>query len=153
MADAPREFTLIRILDAPRTIVWKAWTEPEQLARWWGPVGYTTPLSTIELDLRPGGAFRFTMIADDTGAELPTVLECREIVEPERLVYLWPDQRGLGAGEFTVTFAELGDRTEMRTRFVGYASDAIAAMARRGWSSQLDRLAELMASLNQGDPT
>jgi uncharacterized protein YndB with AHSA1/START domain len=53
-----REYTTTRVLDAPRELLSKAWTEPEQLAQWWGPKGMGTPIETIELDLRPGGAFQ-----------------------------------------------------------------------------------------------
>jgi uncharacterized protein YndB with AHSA1/START domain len=53
------EFTIRRILDAPRELVWEAWTDPEHLSRWWGPRGLSTPMSTIELDLRPGGTTHY----------------------------------------------------------------------------------------------
>lgn len=107
-----REYTTTRMLDAPRELVWQAWTEPEQLARWWGPKGLSTPIETIELDLRPGGAFRLTMVSDTTGAEFPTDMHFREVVEPERIVFAWEAQRGIGAGAVTITFRDLGDRTE-----------------------------------------
>lgn len=146
-----REFTTTRVLDAPRELVWKAWTEPEQLTRWWGPKGMSTPLGNIELDLRPGGAFRLTMVSDQTGAEFPSDMRFREVVEPERIVFAWEAQRGLGAGEVTVTFKDLGGRTEMTTRFVGYQTDEIARASQVAYGTQIDKLAEHLAT--KGDVT
>jgi uncharacterized protein YndB with AHSA1/START domain len=141
-----REYTSTRVLDAPRELVWKAWTEPEQLARWWGPKGLRTPLETIELDLRPGGVFRLTMVSDETGAEFPTEMQFREVVEPERMVFAWEAQRGIGAGQVTVTFTDLAGRTEMTTQFVGYQTDEIERVSRAAWSTQLDKLVEHLAA-------
>jgi uncharacterized protein YndB with AHSA1/START domain len=141
-----REYTTTRVLDAPRELVWKAWTEPEQLAQWWGPKGMSTPIETIELDLRPGGAFRLTMVSDASGAEFPTEMEFREVVEPGRLVFGWEAQRGIGAGEVTVTFTDLGGRTEMTTHFVGYQTDEIERASRALWQTQLDKLRAHLAA-------
>jgi uncharacterized protein YndB with AHSA1/START domain len=141
-----REYTETRVLDAPRELVWKAWTEPEQLAQWWGPKGMSTPIETIELDLRSGGAFRLTMVSDASGAEFPTEMEFREVVEPGRLVFGWEAQRGIGAGEVTVTFTDLGGRTEMTTHFVGYQTDEIERASRALWQTQLDKLRAHLAA-------
>lgn len=135
-----REFTLTHVLNAPRELVWKAWTEPEQVAGWWGPEGLSTPLSSIEMDVRPGGVFRLTMVLDADGAEFPSDMAFREVVEPERLVFGWDAQRGLGAGEVTITFTDLGDTTEMTTHFAGYATDEVAEQAQAGWAQQLGKL-------------
>lgn len=137
-----REFTLSHVFDAPRQLVWQAWTEPEQLARWWGPKGMTTPLETIEMDVTPGGVFRLTMVLDADGTEFPSEMSFCEVTEPERLVFAWDAQRGLGAGEVTVTFTELGDRTELTTHFAGDATDEVAEQAQAGWAEQLDKLAD-----------
>lgn len=145
-----REFTLTHVLDAPRELVWRAWTEPKQLARWWGPEGITTPLQTIEMDVRAGGVFRLTMVLDADGSEFPSDMTFREVTEPERLVYGWEAQRGLGAGEVTVTFADLGDKTEMATHFAGYATDEVAEQAELGWAQQLDKLAAYLTAEQQG---
>ena len=74
-----RELVLTRIFDAPRAIVFKAWTDPQQLARWWGPKGFTNPV--CELDPRVGGTLRIVMRAPD-GQEHPMTGVFREIVEP-----------------------------------------------------------------------
>jgi uncharacterized protein YndB with AHSA1/START domain len=140
-----RQQTYSRVFDAPRELVWKAWTEPEQLALWWGPSGISTPLESIEVDLRPGGVFRLTMVSDADGTEFPTEMKFREVVEPERIVFAWEAQRGLGAGQVTVTFRDLGDKTEVTSHYDGYATDEIAADAEVGWNQQLEKLSEALA--------
>jgi uncharacterized protein YndB with AHSA1/START domain len=139
------EFTITRILDAPRELVWKAWTDPEHLSRWWGPRGLSTPVSTIELDPRPGGVFRFTMVSDSDGTEYPSDMTFREVVEPERIVFAWEEQRGIGAGEVTVTFTDLGDKTEMTTHYAGWNTEQMHGASNAGWKSQFERLEELLA--------
>jgi uncharacterized protein YndB with AHSA1/START domain len=101
--------SITRVFDAPREEVWRAWTEPERLATWWGKRGWSTPVSSITMDVRPGGVFRLNSINDEDGRELPMEGVYREVVEPERLVF---ERRGSTS---TVTFTDLGDgRTEMR---------------------------------------
>jgi uncharacterized protein YndB with AHSA1/START domain len=109
-----------------------------------------TPLDKIEVELRAGGAFKLTMVSDHGGAEFPSDMRFREVVEPERLVFAWEAQRGLGAGEVTVTFKDLGDRTEMTTRFVGYQTDEIARESQGAWETQVDKLAALVAGKETG---
>jgi uncharacterized protein YndB with AHSA1/START domain len=140
-----RSRTTRRVFDAPRELVWMAWTEPEQLARWWGPRGLTTPLETIEVDLRPGGVFRLTMVSDATGTEFPSDMAFTQVSEPERLVFAWEAQRGLGAGQVEVTFKDLGDKTEVTAHYMGLATDDIFEASGVGWNQQLERLAELLA--------
>ena len=79
-----RELTIRRTFAAPRALVWQAWTDPRQLAKWWGPHGFTNPV--CEIDLRPGGAIHIVMRAPD-GTDYPMRGEFREIVPPERLVF------------------------------------------------------------------
>jgi uncharacterized protein YndB with AHSA1/START domain len=139
-----RERTMSRTFEAPRDVVWRAWTEPAELAQWWGPRGMTVPLETVEINLRPGGAFRLVMVADGSGAEFPSDMQFREVVEPERLVFGWEAQRGLGSGTVTVTFTDLGDRTDVTTYFAGFATDEIFAGSKIGWEGQLDKLSALL---------
>ncbi|MGZ8648567.1 MAG: SRPBCC domain-containing protein, partial [Solirubrobacteraceae bacterium] len=72
-AATARKITITRVFDAPRELVWKAWTEPEHLARWWGPQGRSTPVDSITLDVRPGGTFRLSSIDDVRGDDMVTV--------------------------------------------------------------------------------
>ena len=104
------------------------------------------PIETIDMDVRDGGVFRLTMVADGSGAEFPSDMHFREAVEPERLVFAWEAQRGIGSGSVTVTFSDLGDdRTEVTTYFAGFATDEIFAGSKIGWEGQLDKLAALVA--------
>jgi uncharacterized protein YndB with AHSA1/START domain len=141
MAETPpigREFTITRVFDAPRELVWKAWTDPDQVARWFGPRGFTTPRSTITMDVRSGGSFELTMVADD-GNEYPAGGTFLEVEEPERLV--WRD-RNIDL-TVTVTFADLGGRTEMTCHVVGETG---GAQAYDGWSTMFDKLADFLDS-------
>jgi uncharacterized protein YndB with AHSA1/START domain len=140
-----RERSMSRVFDAPRDVVWRAWTEPEQVALWWGPRGMTVPLESIEMDVREGGVFRLTMVADGSGAEFASDMRFREVVEPERLVFAWDAQRNLGSGSVTVTFKDLGERTEVTADFAGFATDELFAGSKLGWEGQLEKLATYLA--------
>lgn len=97
------EFT--RTYPAPRQLVWDAWTDPDQMARWWGPRGVSTPRESIELDLRPGGRIAFDMVDDTTGTPYPNSGTFLEVQPPARLVWSddgFPD--GTGKNTTTVTF-------------------------------------------------
>lgn len=134
-----RERTTKWLIDAPRAEVWRAWTEPEQIVAWWGPKGMSVPLDSVDLDVRPGGVFRLTMVADATGVEFPTEMHYREVEPPERLVYAWEAQRGLGSGVVTVTFTERGEQTEVTVHFAGLATDQIFTGAKVGWKTQMEK--------------
>jgi uncharacterized protein YndB with AHSA1/START domain len=135
-----REITLTRIYDAPRQAVWNAWTQPDQLARWWGKRGWSTPPSSVTMDVRPGGVFRLNSVNEETGAEMPMEAVYREVVEPERLSFA---ETGRERAVGTVTFTDLGDgRTEMRFRTTMEASEEIRRAAAGGLASAFDRLAE-----------
>jgi uncharacterized protein YndB with AHSA1/START domain len=90
MNEAPnstrREATIVRVFDAPREELWKYFTEPEYFATWFGTPPFTTPASTVAMDVRPGGEFRSTMVHETDGTEMPFVGAFRDVVEPERLV-------------------------------------------------------------------
>ena len=142
MAETPpigREFTITRLYDAPRELVWKAWTDPDHVSRWFGPRGFTTPLSTVRMDVRPGGTFELTMISDDDGKEYPSGGTFVEVDEPERLA--WRD-RDIDL-TVAVTFTDLGGRTEMTCHVVGKTGGADAY---DGWSTMFDKLADLLDS-------
>jgi uncharacterized protein YndB with AHSA1/START domain len=129
--------SIVRVFDAPRDDVWRAWTEPERLATWWGKRGWSTPVSSITMDVRPGGAFRLNSINED-GREMPMDGVYREVVELERLVF---EGRGITS---TVTFTDLGDgRTEMR--FESTVATDVADAAAGGLASAFDRLEESLS--------
>ena len=133
MTIATRVIEIRRVYPAPRERVWRAWTEPAQLARWWGKRGWTAQLDTIEMDVRPGGTFRVTTINDEDGSEMVNEGIYSEIVAPERLAF----------GEAVVTFTDLGDgRTEMSFRTTIEADVALTERARGGLNSAFERLEE-----------
>jgi len=143
---AERELVITRVFDAPRPLVFKAWTEPDRLVRWWGPQGFTTPSCTM--DVRPGGAFRFCMRwPEGTDHWLRGVY--REIVEPERLVFTWAweDAEGKPGHEtvLTVSFAEHGAKTKLTLHQAVFESVTARDAHQSGWTGGLDRLAEYLA--------
>jgi uncharacterized protein YndB with AHSA1/START domain len=147
---ATRELTLTRVFDAPRDLVFRMWTEPKHMAQWWGPKGFTNPV--CELDLRPGGAIRIHMRAPD-GTVYPMTGEFREIVAPERLVFISfaEDRDGLRLIESltTVTLAEQAGKTILTVHASAVALAPIGAQylqgMEAGWNGSLDRLTELVA--------
>ena len=144
-----REIVMTRGFAAPRRLVWEAWTKPEHLPRWMlGPEGWTMPV--CEIDLRPGGAWRFVWRRAD-GTEMEMRGEYREIVPPERLVSTeswggdWPETLN------TLTLAEEDGKTTI-TETVLYPSReerdaALKTGMQDGVSLSFDRLAEYLTSL------
>jgi uncharacterized protein YndB with AHSA1/START domain len=147
-AATAREITITRTFDAPRELVWKAWTDPEHLARWWGPVGRTTPVDSITLEPRPGGTFRVSSISEEHGDDVVTLGTYREVVEPERLVLEEAAEDSWHEGAVSeVTLIELPDgRTEMRFRATIHTSEEMIGIAEVGLTSALDRLAEQLGA-------
>ena len=146
-----KEVTITRLFDAPRALVFKAWTDPKQLAQWWGPHGFTTPV--CEVDVRPGGALLIHMRGPD-GVVYPNKGVFHEIVEPERIVVTtsaFEDAEGHPQLEVlnTVTFAELSGKTKLTLHVVVVKStpvvDTALAGMEEGWNQSLDRLAEDLA--------
>jgi uncharacterized protein YndB with AHSA1/START domain len=147
-AATAQEITVRRVYDAPRQLVWDAWTDPAQLARWWGKRGWNTPLSSITLDVRPGGVLRLTSISDEDGAQMAMEGVFREVVEPERLVFEEPAEEAWHGGAVsTITLTDLGDgRTELVLHATVHTTEELRRTAEGGMNSALDRLAELLGS-------
>jgi uncharacterized protein YndB with AHSA1/START domain len=146
-APADRVLVITRVLDAPRSLVFKAWTDREHLARWYGPKGFT--LTSCKIDLRPGGSYRYCMRSPEgTDHWLQGVY--REIVEPEKLVctYAWADANGNATRPETVlalTFAEQDGKTALTLHQSVFESVTACDMHRQGWTSSLDCLADYLA--------
>jgi uncharacterized protein YndB with AHSA1/START domain len=135
------EIVVTRVFDAPRERVWRAWTEPAELARWWGKRGWTTPPESVTMDVRPGGEFSLLSVSDEDGEEMRLDTTYGEIVEPERLSF----------GEATVTLTDLGDgRTEMVYRTTTEMTDEIRRRAAGGLASAFDRLAAQLSTYERG---
>jgi uncharacterized protein YndB with AHSA1/START domain len=148
---AEREVTITRVFDAPRALVFAAWTDSKHLAQWWGPKDFTNPVCTI--DARVGGALRIHMRAPD-GNVYPMKGEIREIAPPERLVFtniaLDADDNAIIDGFTTVTFAEENGKTRLtiHTRgsaMVEYAANYLKGME-IGWTQSIDKLQAYLAS-------
>ena len=139
MADG---ITIVRVFDAPRERVWTEWTEPEAFADWFGGAEAEIPLSTVSMDVRPGGSWRATMYADPGRREIRWIGEYLEVVAPERLVFTVTDRPEDDARELiTVVFSDLGDgRTEMHFRQTGHMSAEQYERTGQGWSKFFDRI-------------
>jgi uncharacterized protein YndB with AHSA1/START domain len=139
--------TITRVFEAPRERVWEEWTNPEGFADWFGGPEAEVPLSTVSMDVRPGGAWRATMFAGPNRREIQWTGEYREVVEPERLVLTFSDQPGEDEYELvTIVLTDLGDgRTEMHFQQHGRMSAEQYGRAEQGWSTFLDRMAERLA--------
>lgn len=142
---ADRELLITRIFDAPRHLVFKAWTEPEHMMRWWGPNGFTLPV--CEMDVRPGGALRFCMRSPE-GRDYWVQGVYREIIEPERIVFtVMAEEDGKPGPETvaTVTFADHEGKTRLTVHQTFESVTTQTRGARQGWTESLDRLAEYLA--------
>lgn len=146
-----REVTITRSFDAPRALVFRAWTDAAQLAQWWGPQGFTNPV--CEFEARLGGKIRIHMRAPD-GTLYPMKGEIREIAPPERLAFtnIALDEAGshILEGFTTVTFAEENGKTKMimhtRARaVVAYAAAYLQGME-TGWTMSFDKLQALLTA-------
>jgi uncharacterized protein YndB with AHSA1/START domain len=145
------DMVLTRVLNAPRDLVFKVWTDAEQLAKWWGPKGFSNPV--CEVGLHPGGAIRIHMRGPD-GVVYPMTGVYQEIVAPERLVFassaLGENDQPLFEVLHTVTFAEEGHKTRLTVRAQVVKTTAAAAPhlkgQEEGWSQSLDRLDRLLNS-------
>lgn len=104
---ADRKISITRVLNAPRELVWKVWTDPKHIAQWWGPDGFTNTIH--KMDVRPGGVWDFIMHGPD-GTDYKNVIQFDEVVEPARLVFthvVTPHFRS------TVTFEDLNGKTKL----------------------------------------
>lgn len=142
---ADREIIITRVFNAPRERVFKAWTDPKHVDRWWGPRGFTN--ETFEMDVRPGGVWRYMMHSTEYG-NYPNKIVYLEVVKPERLVYdHGADDDKPPHFRVTVTFADKGQKTELTMRSVfptAAARDKVVKEVRaiEGGNQTLDRLGE-----------
>lgn len=142
--------TITRVFDAPRALVWAAWTDPKQMAQWWGPRHFTNPV--CELDVRVGGKIRIDMRGPD-GTVYPMTGTFRDVFVPARLVFMAEarDHNGKALLESltTVTFSEEGGKTRLtvHAHAVGLAPIAPQMLAgmEAGWTQSIEKLEELLA--------
>jgi uncharacterized protein YndB with AHSA1/START domain len=134
-----------RVIDAPHPLVFNALTEPDELAKWWGPSGFTAP--SVEIDLRVGGSYRIAMQPPD-GNLFYLSGEFRKVDPPVHLAYTFrwedpdPDDRETLV---TLSLGDLGESTELVFTQRVFATDGRRALHEQGWRQGLDRLQELMS--------
>ncbi len=151
MADKTQEalsLSLTRTFDAPRELVWEAWTRPEHALHWWGPKHH--PATDIVWDARVGGRWRNCLKSIDTGESLWHGGEFREVVKPERLVFTFAWEETGERGQetvVTVTFDEMNGKTKMVMHQVPFQSIAERDGHDEGWNSTFDRLAAHLRSV------
>ena len=140
-----RELVISRTFDAPRDLVFAAWTDPHHVREWWGPVSY--PARYVEMDVRPGGAWRMCLRSTEGKPELWQGGVFREVVPPERLVFTfaWDEEGERGLQTLvTVTFTEEGGKTRMTFRQVPFQSVEERDGHQGGWNSTFSRLDGLL---------
>lgn len=153
MADASpkkqKEFGVTRVIDAPRERVFEAWTDPDQLAEWWGPAGFSTPRSSVSIDAQPGGKWTATMKSDgDDGTEIPFYGVYKELEAPAVLSFTLIDENhnDVDRAELVkVVFNDKGGKTELVLTQNGYLPDDQVEPSEQGWLSFFDCLAEHLA--------
>jgi uncharacterized protein YndB with AHSA1/START domain len=145
-APADQEVLLTRIFEAPRELVFKAWTDPDEVAAWYGPEQFDTPRERIRIDLRVGGRYELTMVQREGGAEFAIGYDIVELVEPELIVLRSDPMPQVGMHEPTITRVELedlGGRTRMTLTDGPYRE---SGHAEAGWRAAFDKLATLVAA-------
>jgi uncharacterized protein YndB with AHSA1/START domain len=141
------ELTYRRVHRASPELLFDCMTRPEHLTHFWGPVGTSTPIGNITVDLRPGGAFETTMVNDADGSTYTMRAIYVEVRRPERLVWIEPDVEG--GMRTTITLVDLHDgRTEVVTEQTNVPAAYLSAEARAGFTTSLDRFDAYVASLN-----
>lgn len=153
---ADRELVITRVFDAPRSLVWQAWTDPVHIAQWWGPQGFGARVPAM--DLRPGGHWRYIMIGPD-GAEYASQGVIREVVPLERLVTTDEfgediDLPGVdlpGGMVVTALFEDVGDKTRLTLRTMHRSAEDRrkheAMGVKEGWASSFECLDEHLATM------
>ena len=161
-----REFVISRTFDVPRDFMFKLWTDPEHMQRWWGPKGFTVFHS--KMDLRPGGSYHYGMRSLDN-QDMWGKFVFREIVKPERLVFVnsFSDEKGNVARHrmhlawplemlSTITFIEQAGKTTVTVRSISLNAtaeerktfeDGFDSM-QQGWGGTFERLAEYLAKVD-----
>ena len=151
-----KELIITRVFDAPVELVWKAWTDPEHLMRWWGPKNFTSP--ACKMDFRVGGRYHNCMRSPECKDFWNTGVY-REIVPMKRIVYTdsFADERGnvVPASYYempgddwplemtvTLTFEDLGGKTKMTLKHVGLPAGEMKQMTGVGWNESFDKLAD-----------
>ncbi|MFI5017996.1 MAG: SRPBCC family protein [Dongiales bacterium] len=146
-----REIVITRVIDAPRELVFRAFTDLKQVGKWWGPRGFTT--TTHEMSVKPGGTWRFIMHGPD-GTDWANEILYREVVKPERLVYDHGEPGKPALFKVWVTFAEEAGKTRLTMRSLFETAAARDFVIREvkaieGGNQTLDRLEAHLAGMSR----
>jgi uncharacterized protein YndB with AHSA1/START domain len=153
-AESKWDLVITRVFDAPRELVFKAWTDTAHVAQWWGPKGFTNPV--CEMDFRVGGAIRIHMRAPD-GVVYPMTGVFKEISKPDRLVFVGSalDEKGNSMFDIlnTVLFADQHGKTALTFQARVIKTTAVAPQylqgMEAGWTQSLDRLGDYLVSIGK----
>lgn len=157
MEKSANELEIVRVFNAPRELVWKAWTEPERLMQWWGPKTYTAPV--WKMDFREGGTYLYCMKSAE-GQEFWGTGTYKEIIPNEKIVWTdsfadadgnkvnaqslgfpdtWPDELLV-----TILFEDVDGKTRMTLRHAGIPEGEMSDMTSAGWNESFDKLVEIL---------
>ena len=149
-----RELSITRLFNAPRELVWEAWTKPEHITHWWGPIGFST--TTHEMNLKPGGIWRFMMHGPD-GRNYANKIIFIEVAEPELLVYKHSGEEDTEDIRFhvTVNFEKQGNKTKLTMCSLFDSAEELERVvreygAKEGMVQTVARLEEYLVNLNEG---
>lgn len=151
------ELLITRIFSTPRELVWKAWTEPERVMRWWGPKYFTSPI--CKMDFRVGGSYHFCMQSPE-GEDFWSTGVYLEIIPLEKIVCTdsFADENGNVVPatyydmeedfplelELTITFEDHNGNTKMILRHIGIPEGITQELTKQGWNESFDKLAEIL---------
>ncbi|AJT41077.1 SRPBCC family protein [Psychromicrobium lacuslunae] len=135
-----RQFTITRTFEVPRELLWKAWTDEQEVTEWLRPLGVTA--DTVSFDVRVSGRYRYTMKNAETGEQFPTGGEYLEVTPFDRLVFTWgaPDAPVEGTPVITLSFIPQGERTELVFHLRGYDGKPGDGFVYDGWTSTLTNI-------------
>ena len=143
-----KQIVIVRTFDATPEQVWEAWTDPAQVAEWWGPEGFETPPASVVIELHVGGRYDLLMVDTRTGGEFPVRQEVLEVSAPHLLVVCHEPMPDHGMLKEIVTRIELhahdgGTRVEVSG---GPYPAEMGAFAEQGWGQQLDKMERLLSA-------
>jgi uncharacterized protein YndB with AHSA1/START domain len=142
---ADQQIVITRVFDAPRELVFRAWTDPDHLAKWFGPQGFDIPRESVAIDLRAGGRFELRMVSANMGFDSRLAYEITELVEPELLVLHHEAKPELGIPNATLTRVELHDENGKTRMVITDGPYVESGHAEIGWSQAFDKLAALVS--------
>lgn len=146
-----REIVSVRILEAPRELVWKVWTQPEHVKNWWGPDGFTNTINKMEV--KPGGEWLLVMHGPD-GTDYPNKIVFSEVEKPEKLVYDHGEAGKPGSFHVIVTFDDMNGRTKLKMRSIFNTKEEKDFVAEKygaveGMTQTLGRLYEYLINIKR----